>query len=261
MKRTYFGRRNALISRGTALIGGAFALVALIILVLRLAFPSALVSVATPLWKLSAAAGEAFHAGAASFASPAALQRALDTARAQNDALTNQNKTLAAQVVDLQNLLGSRTDVPPAVLASVLTRPPESPYDTLVIDQGSRATIAPDALVTGPGGVPVGKVVSVNAASARVLLFSAPGTATNAWVGQHNVPITLTGAGSGAFDATVPKDANIVVGDSVYVADGGAAAMGTVVRLDSDPSSTSVTLRIQPLVNPFSLTWVLVSRS
>ncbi|HVW71711.1 MAG TPA: rod shape-determining protein MreC [Candidatus Paceibacterota bacterium] len=261
MRKTYFGRRNALIPRGTAIVGGVFVLVAVVVLVLRVALPGVLVSVAAPLWQLSAAAESAFHAGTVSFASPAKLQSELDAATAENVALTNQNKTLAAQIIDLQKLLGSRSDVPPALLASVIARPPESPYDTLVVDQGSHATVAPEALVTGPGGVPVGKVASVNASSARVTLFSAPGVSTDAWAGQNRLPITLTGAGSGAFEASVPKDANIVVGDSIYIANNGAAAMGTVVRVDSDPSSTSATLRIQPVVNPFSLTWVLIARS
>jgi len=261
MRKTYFGRRNALIPRGTALVGGVFAVVAIVIVILRVALPGTLIAVASPLWRLSAAAEGAFYAGSASLQSPAKLQSELDAANTSNAALTDQNKTLAAQVVDLEKLLGTRTDVPPAVLASVVARPPESPYDTLVIDQGSRASVAPDALVTGPGGVPVGKVASVNAASARVTLFSSPGVATDAWIGQSRVAATLTGVGSGAFTAAVPKDTSIVVGDSVYVADNGAAAIGTVVRLDSDPSSTSMTLRIQPLINPFSLTWVLISRS
>jgi cell shape-determining protein MreC len=220
-----------------------------------------MVAVAGPFWRLSAAVGDAVHSGSAAFSSPAELQGKLDSAAAENAALQNQNKTLAAQVVELQKLLGSRADVPPAILASVSARPPESPYDTLVIDQGSRAGVVADALVTGPGGVPVGRVASVNAASARVLLFSAPDVKTDAWAGQGKVPITLTGAGGGAFEAIAEKGAALVEGDTVYMADSGAAAMGTIVRLDSDPSSTAITLRIQPLANPFTLTWVLVSRT
>lgn len=250
-----------MLPRRLTLLGGGFVVVALILLLLRFVVPGALVAMSAPAWRMSAAIADAIHAQSATFESPAKLQGELDAASAQITTLTDENKTLAAQVADLKKLLGTRSEAPPAVLAGVLARPPESPYDTLVIDQGSHSSVMPGALVRGPGGVPVGKVSSVTAASARVVLFSAPGTATDGWAGEDRVPLTIHGAGAGAFLASVPKDAELSVGDTVYVAGEGAAPIGTVVRIDSDPSASAATLYIAPFLNPFSLTWVLVSRS
>jgi cell shape-determining protein MreC len=259
--KTYSGRRNVLLPRRLALVGAAFVLIALITLFMRLVFPGALVAVTRPLWWMSGVTSGGLHSLGAVFASPMQLQGELDAATAQITTLTDENKALAGQVTDLKKLLGARSEAPPAVLAGVLARPPESPYDTLIVDQGGSANVMPGALVTGPGGVPVGRVSTVAAASAHIQLFSSYGIKTDGWAGEARIPVTLTGEGGGAFSAVVPKDANLVVGDTVYVGDGGAAPVGTIVRLDVDPSSTAITVRIEPLTNPFSLTWVLISRT
>ena len=75
------------------------------------------------------------------------------------------------------------------------------------------------------------------------------------------MPLSLAGVGAGAFTATLPKAAAISVGDSAYVSGPGAVPLGTIVRIDTDPSSPTVVLYIQPLVNIFSVTWVEIARS
>ncbi len=140
----------------------------------------------------------------------------------------------------------------------VLARPPVSPYDTLIVDQGSSAGVAEGAFVTGPGGAPLGNVSSVTSGSARVTLLSASGKKTDAWVGEHRIPVTLSGGGAGTFESSAPKDAKIIVGDSVFVQ--GALVAGTVVRIDSDAASPSATLHIQAVINPFSLLWVHIEK-
>lgn len=260
MKRTYYARRNALIRGPSQVVGIVAVLLAILILAVRLIAPGVIVVVFTPLVTVSSYAANLLHVSTAVFTTPAERAQELDLSRAQIDALTAENATLRARVADLTALLGSRTAIAPGILASVVARPPESPYDVLVLDEGTSGGVAENAVVTGPGGVPLGRVAAVTGGSSRVLLFSAPHTNTPAWAGNARTPIVLTGAGGGAFESSAPKDAGLVAGDLVYAAHEGAAALGTIVRLDSDPSSAAVTLRIQPLINPFSLTWVLISR-
>jgi cell shape-determining protein MreC len=189
---------------------------------------------------------------------PATLARELQAAEENITALTSENTTLKGQVEDLQNLLGTRSATVRGILASVLSRPPESPYDTLVVDQGEASGVFAGALVTGNGRVPLGRVASVTNGSARVTLFSASGVKTDAWVGEKRLPVTLTGMGGGTFSATAPTDAKIVAGDTVFVL--GGVAIGTVVRSDVDTSSPTAVLRVQSATNPFSLLWVLIAR-
>jgi cell shape-determining protein MreC len=258
MRMRPFRSRNVLIPRGLRALPVAFLAVAVLAVLIRFLAPDIFITLTAPVWRLSSIAGSAAYDASSLLKDPAALQRALDAARADTIALTNENKSLKAQLTDLQTLLGSRTNPEPGILASVIARPPESPYDTLTIDEGADAFVIVGALVTGPGGVPLGKVDSVTASAARVTLYSMPHAKTEAWVGDNRVPITLEGIGGGAFEATAPKDAKVIIGDAVYAA--GSVSLGTVVRVDDEASSPLTVLRIQPAINPFWLTWVLVTR-
>ncbi|HRH55963.1 MAG TPA: rod shape-determining protein MreC, partial [Candidatus Paceibacterota bacterium] len=142
------------------------------------------------------------------------------------------------------------------VLAGVLVRPPVSPYDTLILDQGSSAGVEAGMRAEGAGGLPIGIVESASANSSRVILYSAPGKETESWAGEARIPITLRGEGSGAMSATVAREAGIVAGDLVYVSGPGAIAIGSVVAVDNDPSSPRSRINVRPLANPFSMTWV-----
>jgi hypothetical protein len=110
----------------------------------------------------------------------------------------------------------------------------------------------------GEDGVPLGTVSSVLSSFSRVTLFSAPGTATDGWIGSAHLPITIFGAGAGAMNATMPRSANVAVGDIISIPGPGALAIGKVSRIDGDASSPSVTLRIVPNANLFSTVWVLL---
>ena len=79
---------------------------------------------------------------------------------------------------------------------------------------------------------------------------------TDGWVGQEKIPLTLIGGGGGTLGATAPRSAPIREGDSVFLPGPGALPIGSVVRIDSDPASPSVALRIQNAVNLFSVMWV-----
>ncbi len=225
---------------------------------LRFLAPGALTAAVAPLWRAGASltAAVGMHAPTESRAS---LRARADELAADNASLTAKNAVLAAQAADLTRLLGTRTEPEKGIVAGVVARPPVAPYDVLIIDQGARAGIREGALVSGPGGTPVGLVGDAGNVQSRVTLFSTRGIETAGWVGGNRIPLTLTGAGAGAFTAAIPRDAGAQVGDGVYVAAGGAYPVGTVVKVESDPSSPSVSLIVRPYTNPFSLTWVTVA--
>lgn len=234
----------------------AMGVIAVILVLVRFIAPGALTTIATPLWAVgsgaTAAVGSTF-----SFTSTQSSERALTESHAENVALSAQNAVLAARVSDLERLLGGREEAP-GILASVTSRPPVSPYDVLGIDRGTSSGVVEGALVLGPGGTPVGTVIEAAPGHARVVLYSAVGVATEGWAGAERVPVTLSGIGAGAVRAVVPREAGVAVGDGVYVAAAGAAPIGTIIAIDSDPSSPSVELHMRPYINPFSLTWVSV---
>lgn len=184
-----------------------------------------------------------------------------DELQAENTALAAENAALSARAADLTNLLGTRTAPAKGVVASVVARPPVAPYDVLIIDQGASDGVATGAAAYGSGGTPLGTVSETTSHTARIQLFSAPGVKTEGWAGSGRIPLTLTGAGSGAFHASVAKEAGVAVGDGVYISGNGAEPIGTITAIESDPSSPSVVLDIRPYANPFSLVWVTIERT
>jgi cell shape-determining protein MreC len=177
----------------------------------------------------------------------------------QNENLTQQNALLAAENQALQDKVQSITGLAAdgkSVIAGVITRPPVSPYDTLVIAAGSAEGISVGMEAFGGGSIPLGTVSSVLEHFSRITLFSAPGTSVLGWVSSKRTPVILKGEGGGALSASVPRSAGIISGDSVSVSGPGSIPIGTVVQVDIDPSAPSASLRIAPKVNLFAINWV-----
>lgn len=262
MNRPFSPRRrysNGFVPGSGSFTGAVVILVIVILMAIRLALPGVWHSITVPLWK----AGQSLSShlpGGGTVESRATLKKERDTYAAQVAALSNQNAALSAKVSGLTKLLGTRTEPAPGIVASVLARPPVAPYDVLIIDQGVEDGVALGALVTGNGGTPIGTIGQADATQSRVTLFSTHGIQTAGWAGDSRIPVTLTGAGAGAFTASVPKAAGVKEGDGVYIASSGAYPVGTVVKIEVDPSSPTVSLDVRPYANPFSLDWVTVAK-
>jgi cell shape-determining protein MreC len=254
-----YRRRNALIPSGASLAGGALVLLALIVGVLHFAAPDLLTAVVTPAWRVGNGASGAIETLFAPLTNSAELMRERDQLMRENLALAETNRTLRTQAEDLKRLLGDRTEAVSGIPAGVLARPPVSAYDTLVVGAGARQGVSVGAYAYGPGGVPLGTVDSVSGATTRISLFSTGGRVTEGWVGEKRVPISLTGRGGGAFEATLPRESEIAVNDVVFVPGPGALPIGTVVRIDSNPSSPRAVIHIAPYADLFSLTWVEIA--
>lgn len=261
MKKRFSRRHNSFVGAypwvGPALIS----LVALVLVtgLFRFLLPGALVAVSKPFWS----AGTSLSAGVGNvgsfFTDKTKLANERDALAAENAALKAESGTSAARIKDLERLLGDRTEAGAGILAGVLARPPVSPYDVLVIDQGSDAGIKEGSRVQGPGGMPLGVIESVTTSSARVLLYSAPANETESWIGEARIPVTVIGEGAGSLSAEVAREAGVNVGDLVYMMGPGARAVGTVIEVGNDPSSPRSRVDIRPLQNPFSITWVTVT--
>ncbi len=256
MKKTYLAKRNSLLAATRFSWGSAALGIALVALALRVLAPNLFLTAATPLFSVSdtlAGASRGFFSG---FIDAAKVRADNAQLVRENAALATQNEALTHQVASFL----STSDIARSagITAGVVMRPPLSPYDTLVVAQGSRAGVTPHMEAYGTGGVPLGTVESVTSDFSRVVLFSSPGRQTLGWVGGGSLPVTLKGAGGGAFSASVNRAAAISVGDTVFLPGPGMLPVGKVTRIDDDPSAPSVTLRVTPSLNLFSLGWVLL---
>lgn len=251
-------RRTSLIAPGSGKWILAALVLIIILFILRAFFPGLITTLTTPFWHAGSVATNTSGSVAAFFGDKAVLVEERDAFAREVAALKEQNAILTARTVDLERLLGGRSETAAGILAGVLVRPPVSPYDTLVIDQGEDAGVVVGKRVMGVGGMPLGIVESVARKSARVLLYSAPGRVTEGWVGISRTPVSLEGASAGAFRTSVPRERIVAVGEEVYLPGPGAIPIGTVVRVDTDPSSPRAVIHVRPRTSPFSLTWVTV---
>lgn len=258
MKKTFLARRNAVLSSADV-SWGAFALAfALLVLLLRFLAPNAFLTVFSPVLQGAGALSAGSHAFFSSFGDRAALTLRNEQLVRENSALALENRALVEKSASLgalreSSVLGATAS---GIIAGVIARPPASPYDTLVLSAGSNEGVELGMEVFGEGGVPLGIVSSVLADFSRVTAFSAPEMTVDGWIGRAHTPITLTGAGGGALRASAARSLGIVVGDAVFAPGPGLLPIGTVVRVDSDPSSPAVTLHIQLVQNIFSVSWL-----
>lgn len=114
-------------------------------------------------------------------------------------------------------LLGHRQNSE-MLAATVLTRPPQTPYDVIVIDVGSDNSVTVGSEVSLPEGPIIGSVSEVFSKRARVELFSSSNKETNAILERNNIPVTLVGAGAGNFKLTLPRDIAVESGDRILSA-------------------------------------------
>ena len=261
MKKTFLVKRNALFSF-TKMSWGALALTSVIgILCVRLIAPNFFWYVFTPIFHSADVFSEKSHALFSSFNNTATLTIQNEKLADENKALINEKQALLQKVAGLSALLDTSIpskNIPMGILTSVIARPPTSPYDVLLLSKGSEEGVTLGMGAFGAGGVPLGIVSTVFDNFSRITLFSAPGVRVNGWVGHTNVPLTIFGAGAGALQASIARSANVTVGDRVFAPGPDMLVIGTIIRIDDDPSLPNVILRIQPTLNLFSTTWVLL---
>ena len=256
MKKTFSTRRNALLTSATVSWGAFALLFASLALVSRLVAPNAFLRVEAPLLQGASALALGGRSFFASFSDASALAAHNEELASENAALASENQALRKRAADQAALLGAEPERRAGIVAGVLSGPPMSPYDTLVLALGEKSGVALGQEAFGDGGVPLGIVSSVSADFSRVTLFSASGVVTRGWVGSANLPLEIRGAGGGALRASVASATGVALGDTVFVPGPGALPVGRVARIDRDSASPSADILIQGALNPFSITWV-----
>lgn len=265
MKKSLFQRGSSLgrsvrfLTPWNLRTGGIALVVVLTVVLVRIFSPGFFTTLFAPLWNAGERGTASVGAVGTFFTDKRELALERDRVQTENDGLTRENGALRARVADLTALLGSRTEKNPGIVGGVLARPPVSPYDVLVIDVGTGDGVKTGAQVFGNGGTPLGTVASVNETSARVLLYSAPGRETAAWVGEKRIAGSLKGEGSGAFSMLITREAGIVVGDPILIPGAGALPVGTVIGVEDDPAAPRARVRVRPISNPFSVSWVTIA--
>jgi len=211
-----------------------------------------IVSVASPLWK-----GE--HVALAKLSFVGDFFRTKNALINENERLKERLAALELEVADRasSHSLNRHTETG-GIISTILARPPQTPYDTLVIDAGSNDSLGVGAVVFMAEGPVLGAVREVSASTAKVKLFSAPGEKTAALLERHNIPVTLEGVGGGNFKIVLPREAEVVAGDRVLSADILSHLLAVVGEVKMEPTDSFKEVLARSPINIFNIHFVVI---
>jgi cell shape-determining protein MreC len=144
------------------------------------------------------------------------------------------------------------------ILSGVLVRPPQTPYDILIVDAGENKGVFGDSRVYLKEGVLIGTVTEVLPTSAKVTLYSANGVKTNAVLERHNVPVVLEGVGAGNFKIALPRETQVEKGDRILASDLSSELVGIVEDVKLEPTDSFKEVLVRTPVNIFGIRLVLI---
>ena len=122
------------------------------------------------------------------------------------------------------------------IIADVVVRPNETPYDTLVVHKGSDDGVKEGALVYADLSV-VGQVVRVFGQSSLVMLFTTPDVESPVYLYGPNIFAHAYGMGGGVLRVSVPQGVVVAVGNPVSVPMTNSGIYGTVAYIESNASN------------------------
>ncbi|MDO8424223.1 MAG: rod shape-determining protein MreC [bacterium] len=157
----------------------------------------------------------------------------------------------------LLELLGRRAESG-GIAASVLVRPPQTPYDIILIDAGQNDGVTLGSEVTLAEGPVLGKVSELFPGSAKARLFSSAGEKTNAVLERSGLAITLEGAGGGNFKVVVPRETPVEMGDRILSADIFSRLLAVVEEVEIEQTDSFKRVLARGPVNLFNMRFVII---
>ncbi|MBI2086714.1 MAG: hypothetical protein HYT69_00885 [Candidatus Zambryskibacteria bacterium] len=212
-----------------------------------------LVPLVSPLWKTENAVARTLSKGFDFFRSRQTLIEENITLKEKVASLELERSSFTLSGVERQESIQGEN-----IRAAVLTRPPQSPYDILIIDAGYKNSVIEGGRIFLPEGPELGVVSAVFPTTAKVKLFSTDGEKTSAVLERGNDPVTLEGVGGGNFRIIVPRDTAVEVGDRVLSAHLSSSLLAIVGDVEVSATDSFKEVLAKSPVNIFSVRFVLV---
>lgn len=147
------------------------------------------------------------------------------------------------------------------VLGVILSRPPRTPYDSLIIDIGEDEGLLEGDLVYAERNFVIGEVAEVYAASSIVKLFSSPDQKVDVLIGSSTTPVIAEGRGGGNFYIKIPKNINVTEGDQIVAPGIREHVFGTAEQVETDDAEAYSHVYFKLPVNIYSLHYVQIKKN
>ncbi len=118
------------------------------------------------------------------------------------------------------------------LLASIIFRPPMTPYDILIIDSGSDSGIKEGMQVSAFGNVLLGYVADLFSDTSKIKLISSFGEETNVILESSGIPAIAIGRGGENFEIMLPRAVKVDVGERIITLGKRPMLIGIVEKIE-----------------------------
>jgi rod shape-determining protein MreC len=132
---------------------------------------------------------------------------------------------------ELKNILG-RSSKTNFLLSRILSKPPQSFYDSLIIDIGKNKGLTKGQEVYASDFVLIGKIDEIYGSTSKVKLFSSPGEEHEIEIGEENIRAIAVGLGGGNFEIKLPRGVDVKVGDHISSPSLNTSLLGIVATVE-----------------------------
>jgi len=122
------------------------------------------------------------------------------------------------------------------VIARVVGRPPQLPYDVLMLDRGREHGVVEQAPVYVGSDQVIGYVSRVYDRTALVTLVSTAGFESMAYIVGPNIYTYAEGIGGGMLQVQVPQGIPLAVGDTVILPAIDSGVYGAITQIETAPT-------------------------
>lgn len=147
------------------------------------------------------------------------------------------------------------------IIGNILSKPPQSPYDTFVIDVGTEVGVSTGDLVYLSDSIVVGEVYEVTNKTSIVKLFSSGDGGIEVMSSRTGSNFVMNGNGGANFSFEVPKETDIVWGDTFIYPKGNGAVIANVYFVDTNSQSSFKNVNLRYPVNIFQAKRVFVLKN
>jgi len=128
----------------------------------------------------------------------------------------------------------SRPEKKSYILGSIISRPPQSPYDMVVVDTGSDNGVKQGMKAVAYGSVLIGHVAEVFPNTSKIKLVSYPGEETNLIMENAKISAIGLGLGGGNIEVKIPSSVKINSGDKINTEGTFYYLLGTADKIEAD---------------------------
>lgn len=161
---------------------------------------------------------------------------------------------------DLKELF-SRTNTSNNILATVLVKPPQSSYDTVILDVGSNLDVKNGNRIFANGSIVLGEIIEVYGQASKAKLYSTAGEKIQVVNVRNNISLEIIGQGGGNFDVMVPREIDIVSGDIFVLPGLFSKILGVVFSIETNPEDSFRHVLLKSPVNISQIKLMLVDTS